>query len=119
MEEVQIRTECDFVNQIKSFERIGMLNPSEPTVSIDEAISTTKGIDLYYDIYPEDVMSQFKIRMGQTIGEVKPIKCMFLPSVSLLKKMMLAVLKFGSELSEEAFLLRFGIRSLKPEHLKA
>jgi hypothetical protein len=97
----------DLTNTIGTFEEVGMASPFSTKKSFANAISHVKTFDFYTGVYGE-VPDEVKKAISN--GEyIKPPKTRFVPSRTLLRKMMRAVVKYGDQGCERIFLLRFGL----------
>jgi hypothetical protein len=98
----------DFKNQIDEFEDVGMLNPFETTQSFVKAHETLKYYNFNTEVYPDTVISEL-LEATKEHRNIKPPKCIFVPSKKIVRIMIKAMAEFATRDSQECFLLRFGL----------
>jgi hypothetical protein len=107
LHDVSMRCDMDTTNTVDTFEEVGMANPWSTKKSFLDALSHVKTFDFYTGVYGE-VPEEFKQAISN--GEhIKPPKTRFVPSRTLIRKMMRAVVKYGDQGCQRTFLLRFGL----------
>jgi len=108
--EVKMRMEMDQENRIETFEEIMMADPIDSKKSLNETINTIRTYDFYSEVYPSTIMQPI-IDDFENRGSINPPKTVFLPSRSLWRKMIRALVKFGpqDQTNPSKFLLRFAL----------
>ena len=94
---------------ITSFAEIGLIDPFSTKKKGEDALNTLSSFEIMTDIYPENIIDQDMLTRGKKFKPSKTLpKMIFLPHKNLLRTMVRAILKYGTE-PEHAFLMRFGI----------
>ena len=84
-----------------------MADPFANKKSFVDALSHVKTFSFYTEVY--DQISEEVTEAIQRGENIKPPKTRFVPSRTLIRKMMRAVAKFGNSDDPANFLLRFGL----------
>ena len=83
-----------------------MCDPFRPQESIKETIEWVEGLDFKKDVYPSFMMKSI-FEACRKKRNIKSPKTIFVPSKTLLRKMILAMIEFRDE-DDHQFFLRFG-----------
>jgi len=85
----------DITHTVDSFEEVGMANPWCTKRSFADALSHVKTFDFFTGVYGE---MPDEVTKAISNGEyIKPPKTRFVPSRTLIRKMMRAVVKHGDQ----------------------
>ena len=103
-----MKGELDRVTVIKTLSEIGLIDPFSSKRKGEEAQQTLSLFDISKDIYPEKIMEPIREKYGMGHKFVNPPKVIFLPHPNIIRTMVRAILKYGTE-PEFAFMMRFGI----------
>jgi hypothetical protein len=105
-----MKLEMDKKNKYNELEDLGMCDPFHMEESFDEAIFRANCLQFEVDLYPFSVMEKAQ-EIAEKYGEdnLVPPRCIFIPTRQMCRKIINAVLKFGTTDTLECFLLRFGL----------
>jgi len=106
----KLRLMLDRENQFEAFATLGMIDPFDGKRSILAAQKCVNEFEIGRNIYP-DAVTKHMYRETEE-GDLKQewdCKTIITPSREMIRAMIRAVLKWGSEDSESQFLMRFGL----------
>ena len=100
--------QMDQINNIESFDEIGMADPFQPNKGILKAKDMVKRLDYSKEIYSKSLMKAI-VEALIAKENIKSPQTIFIPSKEVLRKMIRAVIKFGECKDRARFFLRFGL----------
>jgi len=115
--EILMGMEMDKINEVTTFEEIGMADPFITGKSIVRAMNQIKRYAFDSDIYPK-VITEKMVKLFIQSGVLKPPKAMFKPSKNILRKMIRACAKFSVKDNESKFFLRFALLESNSKFMK-
>jgi len=98
----------DFINRVKSFEEVLMINPMDEEASAAQVKKTIASYDFDGQVYSKKIVAEYMSHENLYRKLPKLPKTLFIPSDTLMKQMIDANIKFAGGDSFDRFLLRFG-----------
>ena len=107
---IATRAQIDKTNKVSTFEEIGLCDPFNTESAHKKGIFKYKKYNMTTNIYPKQIMGPLvKAIKEDKLTDVKPPKCVFMPSADLIKQIIRGLLAFGTKESDKQVFLRFGI----------
>ena len=103
-----MKADLDLKNKIESFSSVLLVDPFNQAKSLQLAESQIISYDFAKEVYPSFNIKEI-LEATKEKRNIKPPKCIFLPSREIVRAMIRAIMKWGNSDTEEAFFLRFGL----------
>ena len=109
----------DFQNRVKTFEEVLMVDPLDEVNSRGSVKKIASQYDFDGSVYSKKVTSQYMCAENLSRKLPKPPRIVFMPTDSMMRKMIDANIKYSSTDTIARFLLRFGCVENIQKHQKS